>query len=232
MKIAIMQPYFMPYIGYFQLINAVDKFVIYDDVNFITRGWINRNRILVHGKEHLFTIPLEKASQNKLINEISISTESWQRKLLNTVRLNYKKAPFLRNGFEIVRQQIELEETNLSKFIYTSIKTICDFLEIRTEIIPTSGIYGNQFLKAQSRIIDICIKEGAAQYINPIGGVDLYGREAFQRRNIQLFFLKTKPLVYNQFDNEFVGGLSIIDIIMFNHKDKIRQYLQEYELTG
>lgn len=231
MKIAIMQPYIFPYIGYFQLINAADKFVIYDDVNFIKKGWINRNKILVNGKANLFTIPLRKSSQNKLIKEIEISlTLHWKPKFLKTVESSYCKAPYFKDTFGIISSVIQNSELNISKFILNSLKSICNYLDIRTHIIESSAIYNNPNLKNQNKIIDICLKENADNYINPIGGLEIYSKQLFEDQGIKINFLKTKPIQYAQFDNNFIDSLSIIDVLMFNSKDRVKEILNEYEL--
>jgi hypothetical protein len=230
MKIAIMQPYFMPYLGYFQLIHSVDKFVLLDDVHFINRGWINRNRILLDKKAHLFTIPLEKASQNRLINEIEICGQKWKDKFLRTLELCYKKAPYFSQCFPTIKEVILFEQDNLSKYILNSLKAFSDFLAIETEIIPTSAIYGNQDLKGQKRLIDICAKEHALWYINPIGGTKLYQDDGFKAANISLRFLESKEIRYEQFGNDFVPNLSIIDVLMFNGRDNVKEYLGLYNL--
>ena len=181
MKLAIMQPYIFPYIGYFQLIKAVDKFVIYDDVNFINRGWINRNRILVNGKDSLFTIPLKEASQNKLINEIEVNwDDAWKSKWLKTLEQSYKKAPCFQQVRPILEQTLEQEKTIFSEIIVENLKLINAYLGITTEIISSSSIYQNTELKAQTRIVDICLQEKANHYINPIGGIELYQKEVFE----------------------------------------------------
>lgn len=230
MKLAIMQPYIFPYIGYFQLINAVDKFVILDDVNFIMRGWINRNRILVNGKEHLFSIPLKKASQNKLIFECELAEGNWKVKFLKTIKLCYNKAPFYRDCLGVISSILSSNENNLSKWLSFQIKVICNYLNIKTEIVDSSRLYSNQHLKAQEKIIDICKQERAEIYYNAIGGKDLYNSDDFKKNNIKLHFLNTLPERYPQYNAEFVPFLSIIDVMMFNEKDKISGYLNEYEL--
>lgn len=231
-KIAIMQPYFLPYIGYFQLINVVDEFIIYDDVNFINKGWINRNNILVNNKASLFTIPLREASQNKLINEIEIIQDGkWQNKLVKTIEQSYKKAPNFVDFFPIISEIINYSENNISKYIYNSLINICKYLEINTLILQSSAIFENENLKAQTRIIDICKQKQASQYINPIGGVELYQKNDFETENIKLNFLKTYPIQYQQFNNDFTPYLSIIDLIMFNEKSKINSLLNEFELV-
>ena len=178
MKIAIMQPYFLPYIGYFQLINAVDVFVIYDDVNYIKKGWINRNTILVNGKGFLFNIPLQEISQNKIINQISIEENSnWKKNLLKTIALSYKKAPFFAEVFPIVENIILQEEKNLAKFLTYSLREICNFLSISTSIVNSSEIEKNNDLKAQNKIIEICKIKEADSYINAIEGTALYDKD-------------------------------------------------------
>jgi hypothetical protein len=231
MKVAIMQPYLFPYIGYFQLIKAVDKFIVLDDVNYINKGWINRNNILINGKSNMFTVPLKEASQNKLINEIEISGDlKWKDKLLRTIEQNYKKSPYYNSFSPVLFEIINNENKNLSEFIYFSLIKINEYLGIDTSIIPSSSIYNNQDLKAQNKIIDICLKESADTYINPIGGVELYDKHEFEKNNLTLFFIKSNDIQYKQFNNDFVPWLSILDVIMFNSKDQIHDYLDNYSL--
>lgn len=231
MKLAVMQPYLFPYIGYFQLMNAADRFVIYDDVNFIKKGWINRNNILVNGKANLFTVPLKNASQNKLINELEISEISeWKKDLLKTIELSYRKAPCFEEVFDLIIRIIYNDETNISGYIYQSLEKVNSFLNIDTEIVRSSSVYQNRLLKQQKRIIDICKKENAGEYINPIGGLELYSKKVFRENEIDLYFIKTNEIVYRQLNNEFSGSLSIIDVMMFNPKDQINDFLNDYEL--
>lgn len=227
-----MQPYFMPYIGYFQLINAVDKFIIYDDVNFIKKGWINRNTILVNGNGFLFNIPLKKVSQNKLINQIDIDEDSgWKTDLLKTIAISYNKAPFFLEIFPVIEDIIRYEEKNLAKFIKYSLRQICNFLSIETTIMIASDIKKNNDLKGQDKIIEICKIIEADNYINAIGGMALYNKDFFLRQNISLNFIKTTPIIYSQFNNEFTPWLSIIDVMMFNAPERIKDHLCQYELN-
>lgn len=227
-----MQPYIFPYIGYFQLIKAVDKFVIYDDVNFINKGWINRNRILNNGKDSLFTIPLKEASQNKLINEIEVNwDDAWKNKFLKTLEQCYKKAPFYADVLTVLQKTLEIEHEPISKVIENNLRVTCQYLDITTEIVSSSSIYKNTHLKAQERILNICIQENATQYINPIGGTELYDKGFFEAKNIKLNFIKANTVEYPQFKNEFVGWLSIIDVLMFNSKEKIQEFLDNYDLV-
>ncbi len=231
MKIAIMQPYIFPYIGYFQLINAVDKFIIYDDVNFINKGWINRNRILVNGKDSLFTIPLKEASQNKLINSIEVNWDNaWKSKFLKTIEQSYKKAPHYQQVLPLIEGLLNTEKSIFSEIIFENLTQVCQYLEIKTEIVPSSSIYHNTHLKAQERIIDICVQEKTDTYINPIGGLELYDKAAFQAIGKELFFIKSKAIRYTQFKNEFVPWLSIIDVLMFCSIHELKETLNTFEL--
>lgn len=231
MKLAIMQPYIFPYIGYFQLINAVDKFVIYDDVAYINKGWINRNNILVGGKASLFTIPLISASQNKLIREIEIENlASYRKKFLKTIEQSYKKSPYFEPVYQIIEQVFDSDIVNIAQFVTFSIKATCEYIGISTPIVDSSTLYQNEHLKAQERILDICLQEKANHYINPIGGMSLYDNAFFETMQIRLNFIKAKPIIYKQFSNEFVPFLSIIDVMMFNSKSEIKGLLNEFQL--
>ena len=230
--IAIMQPYVFPYIGYFQLINAVDKFVVYDDVAFINKGWINRNNVLVGGKASMFTIPLVGASQNRLIREIEIDNLAiWGKKFLKTIEQSYKKAPFYQEGIAIVENVFNSTPTNIAELAVSSLKETCQFLKINTEIVKSSTVYNNQDLKAQVRILDICLQEKAAHYINPIGGMAIYDKQLFADNKILLNFIKAKPVIYKQFGQEFIPWLSMIDILMFCSVDEIHEHLNKFELV-
>lgn len=231
MKIAIMQPYLFPYIGYFQLMGSVDKFVILDDVNFIKKGWINRNRILVDGKDHLFSIPLQKISQNKLICDTVLSdTTKWKGDLLKTLELCYKKAPFYQSTSVLVNEILNYNSDNISEFNLNGLRLIAAYVGIDTEIINSSKCYKNNILKGQDRIVDICKKEKASIYVNLPGGVKLYDKKIFSENDICLNFIKSEDIVYTQLDKEFVPNLSIIDVLMFNDRTVVGNYLRRYEL--
>ena len=228
MKVGIMQPYFLPYIGYWQLINAVDKYVIYDDVQFIKGGWINRNNILINGQKQLFNLLLLGASSNKLINEIIVQKN--QTKLIRTIELNYKKAPMFQQVFPFFLQIMEHSDKNLAKFIGNSIVEISKYLFIETEFIYSSTLDKDNILRAEDKVLDICKLLNATKYINAVGGVDLYSKESFSNNGIQLSFLEPKILPYEQLHSEFVPYLSIIDILMFNSQVKAKTMLDNYRL--
>jgi len=234
MKLAIMQPYFLPYIGYFQLMNIVDKFVIYDNVQFIKDGWINRNRILVNQQDKMFTLPLKKDTYTVLINERFLAKEQWrkeQRKLIMQIEQNYRKAPCYREVYPIIVDCIQNDSERLVDLIEYALRQLRVYLGISCELILSSTLNVDQSLAGQGKVLSICKEMGATQYINAIGGVDLYNKKTFRDQGIQLSFIKSKEIVYPQFKNEFMPWLSIIDVMMFNPAEKIQEYLNRYELV-
>ena len=233
MSISIMQPYVFPYIGYFQLIYASDVFVFYDDVNFINRGWINRNRILINGKDHLFTIPCLDASQNKLIKDIEVLNNTKDiKKLLDTIQSAYKKAPQFNTVFQIIQHILEIKENaTISELAIKSILLIAEYLELKRNFKVSSEQYTNQELKKADRLIDICRLEGIEHYINASGGKAIYTKEYYKNYGINLDFRIPEKYEYLQFKNEFLPWLSIIDILMFNDKNTIiNKILPAYHL--
>lgn len=231
MKLGIMQPYFMPYIGYWQLMNLVDQYVIYDDVNFIKGGWINRNRILVNGVPKYFNVPMLGASPNLLINEVRVDhNEAIIRKNLRILEAAYRKAPC----YEAVRPMLEdilwCQEEDIAKYIRHSFDVIGEYLGIRTKLILSSDLNKDNTLKGQDKVLAICKLLGAAEYYNAIGGQELYSYEAFRENGVRLNFVKTKDIEYRQFENEFQPNLSIIDVMMFNSRERVREYLEDYTL--
>ena len=231
MTLAIMQPYLFPYIGYFQLVKAVEKFIIYDDVAFIKQGWINRNTILVNKQRHSFFVPVKAISSFKKISETEIDYKSdWTKKTLLTLEQSYKKAPYFNDFFPVMETVFKSKKNTISEMAIDSIIHVSNYLELTTTFEQSSIIYNNQALKGKERVIDICLKEKAKHYINPIGGQELYSKEEFLSHNICLNFLKTQSISYKQFNNEFIPWLSIIDVLMFNSKEEARALLDNYEL--
>lgn len=228
--LAIMQPYLFPYIGYWQLLHASDSFVIYDDVNYINRGWINRNRILINNAAGLITLPLLQASQNRKINEIDIApVAQWQRRMLLTLEMAYRKAPCFPQVFPLFEQILSYESSNLAQFLTYQIQMIANFMGLTTRIVPSSQIYGNTHLAAQERILDICSREGATRYINAQGGQSLYEPLAFANAGIDLQFIAMRPLPYHQRGKTFTPYLSIIDALMEVGAEGIGPHLAAYD---
>lgn len=229
-----MQPYFLPYIGYFQLINAVDRFVIYDDVTFIKQGWINRNRLLSNSEAVYFTIPLRGAGSHVLIKDVEINQDffiSWHRKFIKTLDQHYCKAPYHKRILPLIESIVSFETNKISDFSVNSIKAICTYLSITTDIVESSTVYQNNFLNSVDRVIDICRKEDAKAYVNASGGSDLYNREQFAPHGIALNFIKPHDICYKQYNSTFVPWLSIIDVLMFNSTETIHRFLHAYDLV-
>ena len=218
-----MQPYFLPYIGYWQLINAVDKFVILDDVQYITRGWINRNKICTNANDQWITIPLEKASRNKLINELKIcSPNNWVPKFQRTIEYNFHKSPNFEEGFQLFNTIINFQTNDLTTFLVRSIKLICGFLGIDNNITLSSKISPEDSLKGQARIIHICKKLNASFYYNPQGGIELYNKEEFIKENIELGFIKTNS------KNSFLYSF-LVSMMMYS-RNEIQNELKNFNL--
>ena len=231
-----MQPYLFPYLGYIQLISAVDTFVFFDDVNFINKGWINRNNILVNGNAHLFTLPLKKASQNKLINEIEISDyTAWKNQFLQQIEFNYKKAPHFDPVFSWLKKTIEIKQYNLlSEFVTDTIKSIAALLELKTKFQYSSQLNYKEKpeMSGQDKVLSICKILNATHYINPKNGQELYNKENFDTENIKLNFILMDDIQYTQFKNKpFVPFLSILDVLMFSGLENTKKLITNYHLN-
>jgi hypothetical protein len=226
-----MQPYFFPYLGYWQLLNYVDRFVIYDDVNYIKGGWINRNRILINGEPRYLTIPLRDASPNKLIYELAIAESvGWRNKLLKSVEGAYKKSPFFEEAIPVIQEIIQFNDGNLASFLSHQIIKLVEFLGIQTEVRETSRNYNNGELAGQTRVIDICRRENAKRYLNAEGGMALYDRSAFGEAGLTLQFIKMNSQEYVQRASAFVPNLSIVDVLMAVGREGVRDLLADYSL--
>ena len=232
MKLAIMQPYFFPYLGYWQLMDAVDRFVIYDDVNFIKRGWINRNRILINGAPHYITVPLEGGSQNKRICDLAIhEAQAWRRKTAKSIECAYSKSPFYSAVYPEIERQIFHDSNNLADFLAANLNSMAKFLGIDTEIVVSSRKYRNSDLSSQDRIIDICQREDASAYVNLPGGQELYDAASFHSANLDLIFLSSRASPYRQRKIDFVPNLSVIDVLMETGVEGVAERLCEYDVA-
>lgn len=230
MSVAIMQPYFFPYIGYFQLIAAVDKFVIYDNIKYTKKGWINRNRILLNSRETMLSLPLKKGSDASNICNRELATEYSPDKLLNQLKEAYRSAPYFNITFPLLEKIIHNQNTNLFQYLYYSLVVLCEHLDISTEIIISSEIVIDHELKNQDKVIAICEAVGASTYVNPIGGLELYTKDIFLGRGVELKFIKSLQIEYPQQGGAFIPWLSIIDVLMFNSIDSARIMLGDYHL--
>lgn len=229
MKLGIMQPYFMPYIGYFQLMKAVDKYVVYDDVNYIKGGWVNRNHILINGEKKMFTVTLRKASPNKFFNEIVIGDDF--KKLMKTLQMNYSRAINFDQTMVLMERIISFPNKQLAVFIANSFREILSYLSVETEILMSSEIPKDNSLRGKDKIIQICEILGADTYYNAVGGKNLYDQEEFREHGITLNFVDSLPQVYSQLHTrEFVSGLSMVDVLMNNTKDEVNRLLDSFQL--
>lgn len=233
LRLGIMQPYFLPYIGYFQLMHAVDVFVLYDNIKYTKKGWINRNRFLRDGKDAVFSIPLKSAPDDREIRDRNVSESFDRKKLLNQLQGAYRRAPFLQPTLHLVEEIVNDPCTNLYDYLFNSIRKTCRHLDICTEFRISSQIGIDHSLKGQDRVLAMCESVGATTYINLPGGMGLYSKEAFQDRGMELKFIRPLLFPYPQFGPEFVPWLSIVDVLMFNSVDDIRsRILPGYDLMA
>lgn len=229
MTLGIMQPYFMPYIGYWQLMTAVDTYVVYDDVNYIKGGWVARNNILLNGQKHMFTIMLNGASPNKLFNEITIKDDF--KKFSRLIESAYRKAPYYAEVSALLEKIYKYEVKSLGAFMMNSFQVVLDYLEIDTKLILSSTITKDNSLRGKDKVKHICHLLGADTYYNAIGGQELYDKNDFRVDGINLQFVQTNLTPYAQLGNEFVPGLSMIDVLMFNSPTEVKQLLTNYKLV-
>ena len=228
MTLGIMQPYFMPYIGYWQLMAAVDMYVVYDDVNYIKGGWVARNNILLNGQKHMFTITLNCASPNKLFNEITIKDDF--KKFSRLIESAYRKAPYYAEVRALLDKICNYEDKSLGAFMMHSFQVVLDYLEIDTKLVLSSTIEKDNDLRGKDKVKHICHLLGADTYYNAIGGQELYDKVDFKAGGIDLYFVQTNLTPYAQLGNEFVPGLSMIDVLMHNDKENVIKILKNYSL--
>jgi len=234
MKLGVMQPYLFPYIGYFQLIGAVDAFVFYDDVAYIRQGWINRNRLDLNGEARYFTVPLANVSSFRPIRETMVAAAQYgtfRRKFFATLRESYAKAPFYHEILRLVEDVFVPEAGSIADMARKSVEIVGTYLGLGTRFIPTSAAYGNVHLKKADRLIDICRQENADTYINANSGQNLYDKDDFAKADIKLWFLKSDTIQYQQTHQGcFVSNLSILDVLMNNSPETIHGFFARYEL--
>lgn len=233
MTLAIMQPYLFPYIGYFQLMHAADKLLLLDDVAWINKGWINRNRILVQGQPQYLSFPVAGASQNKTIRELELLTPTtWKNNIEKTLLMAYKKAPQFEQFFPVLQFILKNEITHLSTFIFHSLQVLCQYMQLPVQLVSSTSTYPHNGLKGQDRILNLCQQENANVYINPPGGAGLYDAERFKQKGIQLRFLQPSLSPYTQRGSaHFVPALSIIDVLMHCDAGEVQQQLKQYQLA-
>jgi len=233
MKLAIMQPYFFPYIGYFDLLCNVDLFIVYDTVQYIRRGWIHRNRVLQHNKIgwQYIIMPTNKAAQKTPINEIQVlQNNNWKYRILGQLEHYEKHAPYAMETIEFAKKCLEVNEVSISRLNVNILHQCADLLNIGFEykLCSELNIELDSVGNAEEKILYLCEFLGASEYVNLIGGVDLYHEDSFKDRNIKLTFRNTPTWIYETTPYEFEPNLSIIDVLMWNRPDKIKEYLNKY----
>ena len=231
--VGIMQPYFLPYLGYFHLISSVDLFVIYDDIQHTKKGWINRNRLMFNGSIEYVSIPLVKDSDSLNVNQrvISPSWEKEKNKILRKLKQSYSKRNNFERGIFLSEEILNYNDTNLFNYIHHSVKLICRFLGIKTEIVVSSSLGDFSEYKGKNKVIEICKSTNADRYVNAMGGMSLYDTDEFGDVGLELKFVKSLLKPYNQNKDIFEPGLSILDIIFsISDEASLLQQLQNYEL--
>jgi hypothetical protein len=235
-SLAIMQPYFMPYLGYFSLLKHTNHFILLDEVQFIRHGWIERNRILKqNGDWQYIKVPLIKHSRDTLIKDIKIdNTKDWQNKLLAQLQHYKKKAPYYNAVIEVLNEIFINEFKDITHLNKYALSTICNYLDINCTI----NIFSEMALKiepvheADEWALNICKALGdIKEYWNPPGGQSIFNKEKYDRQNIKLRFQSIKITEYRQLTNSFEPGLSIIDVMMFNSIDEINNMLDNYVIN-
>lgn len=228
--LGVMQPYLFPYLGYFQLIHAVDRFVLYDDVTYIKQGWVNRNQVSVAGKPLLFTLPLKGASSHTLIRELMVDPAQyrpWRTKFLRTVGQAYARAPHAPEVLALLDSALPEEATRLAAVLAGSIRAVLQRVGCTTELVEGAAHYHNAHLHGQERILDICAQEHASTYVNAPGGRALYDHTLFAERGVSLRFIEPRLEPYPQSGGPFMPGLSIIDVMMYNAPEQLRDLMNQ-----
>lgn len=231
---AIMQPYFLPYIGYFQLIKASDVFVLYDTIEYTKSGWINRNRFLANGQAEYMTLPLRRASDFALIcqRELAESYNSDAEKLLRRIAGAYHEAPMFDGVFPLIERCLRYPSRNLFAFLFHSLKEVCLHLDITTPLMASSDVESSVGLRGEARVLGLCRDLGATEYLNSPGGRSLYDVARFEDAGVRLRFLEPRNQYYNQGLDGHVPNLSILDVLMFNGVDCVASMLEECNLDG
>lgn len=238
MKLGIMQPYFFPYIGYFALIKYTDKWIVFDTVQYIEKGWINRNRIIhpTQPEATYFTIPLEKHKQSTIIKDIKISSDkSYKDKIIGQLNTSYKKrAPYFKEVMEVVTNCLDYEETDLTKLNIYAMEKVCEYIGIpfKYQVFSKMNLEIEQVSDPGEWALNISKALKVTSYVNPPGGIELFSKEKFNDAGIALEFLKPNLCEYNQKKKSFLPGLSIIDVMMFNSKEEIIKMLDDFEIIG
>jgi len=232
MKIAIMQPYFLPYLGYYSLIKQVDRWIFNDEVQMIHKGWIQRNRILKqYGGWGYIMVPLHKHDHTELIKNITIrNNENWKEKILAQIRHYKKRAPYFYKVNAFLEDAFEKEFDSITKQNAFLIEQTCNYLglDFEYEILSEMSLEIGQIDAPDDWSLNICKALGENHYLNPIMGKQFYNREKYDHAGIKINFLNWTCTPYKQFDDKFIDGLCVLDAMMFNSPEEIRQMLDNF----
>lgn len=228
-----MQPYLFPYLGYFQLIARSDRFVFLDDVQYIKRGWANRNRILFNGQPRWIRIPVESAPRHESFAQRRYIIDARvQRKILGSLWHAYRSAPHFERIYSLVKDILEFEDWSVSQFNIYQIRKILQEIGIKQPTACSSEQPQTRNKRGQDRILALCKAMDGDAYINLVGGINLYSYARFEDSGIELKFLIPRIKPYRQSGNEFVPDLSIIDVLMWCSVSEVREKLREYRLVS
>lgn len=234
MRLGIMQPYFYPYLGYFSLIKHTDHWIVFDTVQYIEHGWINRNQIIHPSKPETmyFTVPLQKHSRETSIKNIYIeNTSNYQEKILGQLNASYKKrAPYFKTVYSMVEDALYQNFKDIVSLNVYTLNQICKYLNIpfHYDIYSQMNLNISPVHGPGDWALNISIALGADEYINPPGGMDIFNPEDFKSHNIQLSFLKINLKPYSQKKARFFESLSILDVMMFNPPKIINTMLDDF----
>lgn len=230
MKLGVMQPYFFPYIGYLQLMSSVDEWVFFDDIQFVNKGWVNRNRILHPNADkewQYFTIPLRGRGRFDKINQISILESSWKKQLLGKLSFYKRWAPFYKETTDVVGHCIDSESLNLGSFVVSTLLKLSQVFDINVKSYVQSEMDWTFDTIEHSGQWALRIAEtlSAKEYVNPVGGASIFDVTEFRDSGIKLTFFEPKITEYDQGGRKFVPGLSVIDVLMWNGITGTRQMI-------
>ena len=233
MTIGIMQPYFFPYIGYYALIKHSNHFVFFDTPQFIRHGWIDRNRILKPTDSWQYIkVPIVKHPRNTCINEISIQNEIlWKNRIIRQVEHYKKKAIYYKNTIDLIKEVFNFEGNSIVDLNIKTVTTVMQYLNISFSfsVFSKLNLDISETNSPDEWALNISTKLNVTTYLNPVGGLSFFDKSKYQKAGINLKFLKTVLLPYDQKRTNFEPSLSIIDVLMFNSPESIRNMLEAVE---